>query len=66
MSSIKDIEIAVSKLSPEELSAFRNWFAEFDAEAWDQQLEADVAAGRLDSLAEEALRDAREGRCTEL
>jgi len=66
VSSIKDIEIAVSKLSPEELSAFRNWFAEFDAEAWDQQLEADVAAGRLDSLAEEALRDAREGRCTEL
>jgi hypothetical protein len=66
MSTIEEIQTAVSKLSPEELSAFRAWFAEFDAKVWDQQFEQDVAAGRLDSLAEEALRDLREGRCTDL
>jgi len=66
MSSVKEIEEAVSKLSPEQLSDFRAWFAEFDAEAWDRQLEQDVAAGRLDDLADEALRDSREGRCTDL
>jgi hypothetical protein len=64
--TVKEIEIAVSKLSREELAAFRAWFAEFDAEAWDRQFEQDVAAGRLDALANEALRDLREGRCTDL
>jgi hypothetical protein len=63
---IQEIETAVSRLSREELSAFRVWFQEFDAEAWDCQFEEDVAAGRLDYLAEEALRDLREGRCAEL
>ena len=66
MSTIAEIETAVSRLSPEELSAFRAWFTEFDAEAWDRQFEEDVAAGRLDVLAEEALRDLRAGRCRDL
>jgi len=66
MSTIQEIQTAVSELSPEELSVFRAWFAEFDAKAWDQEFEQDVAAGRLDALAEEALRDLREGRCTDL
>ena len=66
MSTVKEIEAAVSRLSQDELSKFRSWFVEFDAEAWDRQLEEDVAAGRLDQLAEEALRDLREGRCTDL
>lgn len=35
-----------------------------EAQKWDQQLATDVAAGKLDALAEEALRDFREGRTT--
>jgi hypothetical protein len=66
VSTVQDIEAAVRKLSREELSTFRSWFVEFDATAWDKQLEQDVEAGRLDALAEEALRDLREGRCTDL
>ncbi len=66
MTVISEIEVAVAKLSREELSVFRDWFQEFDADAWDKQFEDDVAAGRLDALAEEALRDFREGRCTNL
>lgn len=66
MSTIQEIQTAVSALLPEELSAFRAWFAEFDAKVWDQEFEEDVTAGRLDALAEEALRDLREGRCTDL
>jgi len=66
MTDIAEIEIAVAKLSRQDLSAFRDWFQEFDADAWDRQLEADVSAGRLDMLAEEALQDLREGRCTDL
>ncbi|HWF19950.1 MAG TPA: hypothetical protein VG754_11815 [Verrucomicrobiae bacterium] len=66
MSSVKEIEAAISNLSREELSSFRTWFADFDAEVWDKQFEQDVKAGRLDALAEEALRDLDEGRCTDL
>ena len=66
MSTIQEIESAVSKLSQKELAAFREWFVEYDAEAWDKQFERDIAAGRLDALASEALRDLDEGRCTNL
>lgn len=66
MSTVQEIEAAVSKLSQQELVDFRAWFADFDAEAWDKQFEADVQAGRLDALADEALADLRAGRCTEL
>ncbi|HXG10276.1 MAG TPA: hypothetical protein VNK04_10835 [Gemmataceae bacterium] len=66
MNTVEEIERAVRQLSPEELAVFRAWFAEFDAEVWDRQFEQDVAAGRLDRFAEEALRDLREGRCTDL
>lgn len=66
MSNVEEIEKAVRSLAPQELAAFRAWFAEFDAQAWDRQLEEDVAAGRLDRLAEEAIDDLREGRCTDL
>jgi len=55
MSNVQEIERAVSQLSSEDLTAFRVWFAEFDAEVWDRQFEEDVAAGRLNSLAERAL-----------
>ena len=66
MSTVKEIEAAVSHLSREELSTFRKWFVEFDAEAWDRQFEQDAGAGRLDALADEALADLHEGRCTDL
>lgn len=66
MSSVQEIQDAVRHLSTEDLAAFREWFAEFDAALWDGQLEADVVAGRLDELADEALQDLREGRCTDL
>jgi hypothetical protein len=66
MSQIESIEDAVRQLSTEELAAFRAWFAEFDAAVWDAQLEQDAASGKLDRLGDEALRDFREGRCTNL
>lgn len=66
MTNVQEIEVAIRKLSREELNSFRNWFDEFDTDAWDEQFEEDVASGRLDTLADEALRDLREGRTTGL
>ena len=66
MSTVQEIESAVQNLSRSELTGFRDWFLGFDAEAWDKQFEEDVAAGKLDALADEAIRDLREGLCTDL
>jgi hypothetical protein len=66
MSTVKEIESAISKLSREELHSFRSWFQEFDADAWDKQFAEDAGAGRLDALADEALGDLRAGRCKNL
>jgi hypothetical protein len=55
MDKVESLEREVEKLTDEELAAFRDWFAKFDADAWDRQMEADVKAGKLDRLATEAL-----------
>jgi hypothetical protein len=65
MSKLEALEKRVAGLSAEELAEFRRWFAEFDAAAWDHQIERDVKAGKLDALADEALRDHAAGKSTE-
>jgi hypothetical protein len=62
MSRVARLEREIESLSPEELAEFRAWFAEFDWGRWDAQLESDVAEGRLDELADEALREHEAGR----
>lgn len=49
MTKLEALEREVEQLSPEELAAFRDWFAEYDWQVWDRQLERDVADGRLDN-----------------
>jgi hypothetical protein len=66
MSTIEEIKEAVDRLSHEELSRFRQWFLERDAESWDREMEEDARTGKLDFLAEEALRDFREGKAHKL
>lgn len=55
MITVTEIEAAVKSLSRADLSRFRDWFLQFDAEAWDRQFAQDAETGKLDSLAEEAL-----------
>ena len=66
MGDIHSIEKAVEALPPSELAEFRRWFAEFDAAAWDEQIEQDASAGKLDALAAEARTDYRSGPAREL
>ena len=65
MSKLEALERGISALSAEELAEFRRWFAEFDAAAWDRQIERDLKAGKLDALADEALRQHARGKSTE-
>jgi GTP-sensing pleiotropic transcriptional regulator CodY len=66
MSAMKEIQSAISKLSKSDLSAFRAWFDEFDAKVWDKKIEEDVASGKLDKVAEQAIADYKAGKCKEL
>jgi hypothetical protein len=43
MSTVQEIQEALRQLPPDDLASFRKWFAEFDAQAWDAQWEADAA-----------------------
>ena len=65
MTTVEQITGAARWLPKRDLARFRQWFAEYDAAAWDRQFEQDVAAGRLDALAREALKDQRADWCTD-
>ena len=66
MQMVQEIELAVSRLSLEELTRFREWFDGFEAKVWDKQFEADAKSGKLDKLANQAIADFRAGKCKEL
>ncbi len=66
MENVKAIERAVESLPTLELAEFRQWFAEFDGNAWDRQIELDAASGKLDQLAAEALADYHAGSARQL
>ncbi len=64
--TLKELEKAVAKLSPDELAEFREWFHRFDMDEWDRQIARDGESGKLDKLIEQAKRDYAEGRGREL
>ncbi len=66
MSRVEQIEGQVKNLNADELKAFRDWFASYDADIWDRQIEADAKSGKLRSLADHALREHEAGNSTEL
>jgi hypothetical protein len=62
MGKVEHIQRQVESLTPEEQASFRLWYISFDADEWDRQIERDVAAGKLDALAERALEEHRQGK----
>jgi len=66
MTTVQEIEKAVQHLPERKLYSFRSWFEEFDACAWDKQFEQDVQAGRLDELADQAVKDLKANKCARL
>jgi hypothetical protein len=65
-STLEMAEKAVAQLSQKELAEFRKWFAEYDGEIWDAQIEADARAGKLDALAQEALAEYHAGQSSRI
>ena len=61
MTTVQEIERAIEQLPSDQFAQIHDWIVQKDWEAWDAQIERDSAAGKLDFLAEEALRDAESG-----
>lgn len=61
MSAVEKVEKCVREFSPDELAAFSRWFEEYIADKWDRQIAADAEAGKLDPLAEKALKEYQAG-----
>jgi hypothetical protein len=66
MSSVEEIQLAIVSLAPEEYARLRAWFIERDWEQWDQQIEADAQAGKLDFLIAEAMAEKAQGHLRDL
>ena len=66
MSIVKEIEEAITQLSPDDYKSFRVWFEEFENQQWVSEFEKDVESGRLDSIAQEALKEYEAGNCSDL
>ena len=66
MSTVPEIEQAVTRLSEQDLTHFRQWFEEYDARMWDKQFERDAKSGKFDKLAKQAIADFRAGKYKEL
>jgi len=66
MTVVEIVEKQIVKLSPKELAEFRLWFAKYDSDVWDAQIEADAAAGKLDALAKEAIAEYEAGKAQEI
>jgi hypothetical protein len=66
MSTVERIEAEILKLSPKELTQLTDWVLALDEQAWYEQIEQDIAAGKLDFLAQEALAELEAGNCRTL
>jgi hypothetical protein len=66
MTRLEALEKEVENLTADELASFRRWFIEHDWQTWDAQLENDIATGKLDDLAAEALAEYRRGETREI
>jgi len=66
MSTLEQIEAAILTLPLDEFQRLRQWFSDVNYELWDDQLEQDVANGKLDALADEAIAEFKAGHCRQI
>lgn len=66
LSTVQNIEKAITLLPIDQLRDFRTWYEKFDSKRWDEQIIKDVATGKLDALADAALTDHKLGKSKKL
>jgi len=64
--TVSEIESAIEKLAPSEVSKLSEWFADFEAQIWDKKIERDLQNGKFKNLIEEVEKDFAGGNCQPL
>ncbi len=64
--SITEIKTEITQLPEAELADLARWFEEFQADAWDRQMERDVQAGRFEAIFKRVDEQAEAGQCKPL
>jgi hypothetical protein len=59
--SVAEIESAIAQLPSEDFAKLMAWLQKHHGRVWDQQIENDLASGRLDALMAEADEEYRQG-----
>ncbi len=62
MTRLEKIEQEIAALSDGDRRKLAQWFADFQADIWDRQIERDIDAGRLDSVIEAANAEIAQGK----
>ena len=63
---LEQLKHEVEELTPEEFKEFSDWFEHRMADLWDEQIEKDAKAGKLDFLVRETDADFDAGLCKPL
>ncbi|MCP6757946.1 MAG: hypothetical protein NHB32_04005 [Fischerella sp. CENA71] len=66
MSTLEQIEAAILTLPSQDFERLRQWFFDLDYQRWDEQLEQDIADGKLEALAQEAIAEFESGQCRKI
>ena len=53
MTKLEQIQSSIEKLSAREIAELRDWLEEVDARLFDEKIERDAKAGKLDKLADD-------------
>jgi hypothetical protein len=62
INEVKEIERAIGTLTPQEVEELYVWLEQHFPQPIDARLQADLAAGRLDTAIQRALADEKNGR----
>lgn len=62
MSTVEEITAAIARLPEDQVGRVRAWLDAYVERRWDEQIERDEKAGRLDDLIDAALEEHRAGR----
>lgn len=64
--TIQQIESAILELPSSEFRQVIDWLLDLDYQRWDEELERDIEAGKLDFLAQESIEDFENGFCKQI
>lgn len=66
MTKLEQIQSSIETLSAEEIARLRAWLDELDARLFDEKIERDAKAGKLDRLLDDARADHAKGLSREI